>query len=161
MANFLTYPVFTDIILPFLLIFTVIFAILEKSKLLGEGKSQVNAIMGFVAAAIVIAFSNAVNIINQMTVFMVIVLMTLFVFMIIYGFAHGPSEKGDILGKGVKTVIGVIAFVGVVAAVLIFSGYWDKVYDFFTSSEIGANIVFLLLVVAAIVAVVYKKGESK
>jgi len=159
MANFLTYPVFKDVILPFLLIFTVIFAMLEKSKLLGEGKSQVNAIVGFVTAAIVIAFSNAVHIITQLTVFMVIVLMTLFVFMLIYGFAHGPSEKGDILGQGVKTLIAVLAFVGVVVAALIFSGYWDDVYNFFTSSEIGANVIFLLLVVAAIVAVVYKKKD--
>lgn len=160
MANFLTYPVFKDIILPFLLIFTIVFAVLEKSKLLGEGKSQVNAIIGFVAAAIVIAFSNAVGIITNLTVFMAVILMTLFVFMIIYGFAKGPSKEGDILEKGVKTIIGIIIFVGVIIAVLIFSGYWGKVYDFFTSSEVGANIIFLVLVVAAIAAVVLKKKEG-
>ena len=53
MANILNYPIIRDIVLPFILVFVLVFAILEKSKLLGDGKKQINAIIGFVIAAIV------------------------------------------------------------------------------------------------------------
>ena len=33
---------FTDVVLPFLLIFTVIFAVLDKTKILGEAKRNLN-----------------------------------------------------------------------------------------------------------------------
>jgi hypothetical protein len=158
MANILTLPLFSDIILPFLLLFTLIFAILEKSKLLGDDKHQINAIMGFIVGAILISFANAIDIITQMTVFMAVSLVILFVFMIIYGFAYNGKD-GDILGKGVKTFLGIIIFIAVVLAVLFATNSWDNVSNFFTDSEIGANIIFIVLIAAAIAAVVWKKKD--
>lgn len=160
MANILTIPIFKDIILPFLLVFTLFFAILQKSKLLGDGKSQIDAIVSFVIAGILISFANAVGIITKMTVFMVISIFILFVFMLIYGFAYGDT-KGDPLKPGLKMFIGVIAFIAVVVATLIIAGYWDPVLNFFTSSNIGINIIFIILIGAAISAVLFggKKKE--
>lgn len=161
MANILTYPIFKEIILPFLLVFTLIFAILEKSKLLGDNKSQINAIISFVFAGILISFANAVNIILQMTTFMVVALFVLFVFMLIYGFAYG-NKTGDPLSAGLKTFIGIIAFIAVVVAMLVITGYWKIVYDFLSSSSIGLNILFIILIGAAIAAVLFggKSGSS-
>jgi hypothetical protein len=158
MANLLTLPVFTDIILPFLFIFTLIFAILEKSKLLGDDKHQINAITGFVVGAILISFANAIDIITQMTVFMAVSLVILFVFLLIYGFVYNGKD-GEIMGKGLKTLLGIIIFIAVVIAVLFATNSWDKVYDFFTSSDAGANIIFIVLIAAAIAAVVWKKKD--
>ena len=45
---FFITPIFTDFLLPFALVFTLIFAILQKTKLLGDGKKQVDAIIGLV-----------------------------------------------------------------------------------------------------------------
>lgn len=160
MANILTYPIFKEIILPFLLVFTLVFAILEKSKLLGEGKSQINAIASFVTAGILISFGNAVNIILQMTTFMAVALFVLFVFMLIYGFAYG-NKTGDPLSPGLKTFIGILIFIAVVMAMLIITGYWGKVYTFFSGSTIGMNILFVVLIGAAIATVLFGGKPDK
>ena len=47
--------IFTRFILPFFLVFFVLFAILEKTKLFGEGKKQVNAMISFVAGLIFVS----------------------------------------------------------------------------------------------------------
>ena len=162
MANFLQSELFTLVILPFLLVFTLVFAILQKSKLLGEGKQQIDAIISFVIAAVVISFANAVNIITQLSVFMALALFILFVFMIIYSFAYGDT-KGDPLAaqKWLIPAIGIVVIIAVVIAVLIISGYWDDVYNFFTQGELGSNVIFVILIIAAIVAVVKGGGKSE
>jgi len=45
---------FVDVFLPFLLIFTVIFAILEKTKILGEGKKNMNSGIAIIFALLVV-----------------------------------------------------------------------------------------------------------
>ena len=62
-----------DVVLPFLLVFTIVFAIFEKTKVLGtekiEGheysKKNLNAIASFVIAFLVIAAKELVAIINE------------------------------------------------------------------------------------------------
>ena len=44
--------IFQEFILPFLLVFTIVFAVLEKTKLLGDGKKQLDAIVAFVVGLI-------------------------------------------------------------------------------------------------------------
>jgi len=157
--NFLTLPLFKDIILPFVLIFTLVFAILEKSRLLGEDKHQINAIIGFVMAGILITFSTQVEWISQFVIFLVISLMILFVFMLLYGFAYSGKD-GFTLGEGYKKLIAGIAFVAVVIATLIITGYSDKAVNFFTSDSIGSSILFIVIIAAAIAAVIFG-GKKK
>jgi len=163
MANFLlSYPIFTDIILPFLLIFVLVFAVLQKSKLLGEGKLQIDAIISFVIAAIFVTFTNAVHIVTQMTIFVTIALVLLFVFMLIYGFAYGDTKGDPLAGqKWVKPTIGIIAFIAVIAGFLVVSGWWDDVWRFLSGTNMGANIIFIILIAAAIIAVIKGAGKSK
>src|SRR3989338_4247700 len=45
---------FVDVLLPFLLIFTVIFAVLEKTKIMGEGKRNMSIGIAFIFALLVV-----------------------------------------------------------------------------------------------------------
>ena len=62
-----------DIILPFLLVFTIVFAILEKTKILGTEKigdrevtkKNLNSMVAFVMAFLVIASARLVAVINE------------------------------------------------------------------------------------------------
>ena len=161
MANILTYPIFKDIILPFILIFTLIFAILEKSKLLGEGKQQINAIIGFVVAGILVTFSTQVEWIQKFSVFLAVALIVYFVFMIIFGFTVGTT-KGDVFEnyKGMKALLGAIAFIAVAVAVLVITGWWGLVVTFFTQGEAGTNVLMIVIIAVAIIAVLYGKGKG-
>src|SRR3989338_6268436 len=77
---------FFDIVLPFLLVFTLIFAILEKTKLLGlEGqnaKTNINAILSLVISFIFIANTDVSQVINSYisNVGLLIVIALIFVF---------------------------------------------------------------------------------
>lgn len=151
-SNFLQQPLFAEIILPFVLIFTLVFAILEKSKLLGEDKHQINAIIGLVIAAIFTAVGKYAGWIQQFMVFLVITVVILFVFMLIFAFFSG-NTNGNPIPDNYKTWLGIVAVVAVVVATLIITGFWDTLWDWVTADNRGANIALILIVVAAVWAV--------
>lgn len=161
MANFLQSEVIQTIVLPFVLIFTLLFAILEKSNLLGPGKKQVNAIISFVIAAIFVTFSTQVNWIRQFSVFLAIGIVILFVLMLIWSFAVGTT-KGDPFENytWMKSGIGWVAIIAVVAAALVITGYWSVVSNYLSNPDSGSNIIFIVLIVAAI-AWVLSSGKSE
>ena len=63
-------PIFMEYVLPFLLVFTLVFAILDKTKLLGEEKRQINAIMSLVIGLILLAFPAPREIIVKLMPFL-------------------------------------------------------------------------------------------
>lgn len=161
MVNFLSYPIFSDYILPFILVFALVFAILQKSKLLGEGKQQIDAIISFVMAAIFVTFTTQVTWLKDFSVFLVIGLVILFIFMLLYGFAYGDTKGDPLAGaKWVKPTFGIIIFVGVIIGALVITDYWQKVLDFFTNGTTGPNVLFIILIIVAI-TVVLQAGKKK
>ncbi len=162
MVNFLITGIFQDLILPFILIFVLIFAILQKTKLLGEGVQQINAVVAFVIAGIFVAFSAYVVWLRSFVIFLAIALFILFVFMLIYGFTYA-NKDGFTLGKEFQIIIAVIAFIAVIIAALVITKTWDNVYSFFTTSNTGSNIIFIVLIGLAVGAVLFggkKAGGS-
>src|SRR3989344_8182827 len=87
------------VVYPFLLIFTLIFAILQKSKILGEEKSQIDALIALSIALIVVAFSWSTDIVISLMPFLAVCLVILLVFMLLYGFVASDNEKGLELSK--------------------------------------------------------------
>jgi len=158
---FLTNDLFQKFILPFVLIFALFFAILEKSKLLGEEKRQINAIISFVIAALFVSFSTYVDWTSKFIIFLVIAIVILFVFMLIYGFIYSTKDGNPLqFDKWVKPTLGAVAMIAVIIATLKITGYWQTIQD---SANFGTNILFLIFIVAAIIAVVAsgdKKGGS-
>jgi len=152
---------FLDYVLPFVLVFTLIFAILSKTKLLGEGKKQINAMIGLVIGIILIAFPFARNIVVQIMPFLAVSAVILLVFMLMYGFIFGKSE--DVLNRGMKITLAIIFGLGLITALLFITGWWTPVYDFVFgrggSSQVWINIILVIILAIAIIAVI--KGEKK
>src|SRR3989344_3729501 len=88
----LSSPFFVEGVLPFILIFSLVFAVLQKSKILGEGKHQLDALVSFSVALLTIAFANAVNVIVQLVPVLAVGLVVLLVFMVLWGFVMGPHD---------------------------------------------------------------------
>lgn len=109
-----------DVILPFLLIFTIVFAILEKTRLFGteeiEGikytKKNLNAMASFVIAFFVIASSQLVEIVTKVSSNVVIMLMGTVLFLLLYGSFQEETETGIFLSGGWNTVFAVLVFLG-------------------------------------------------
>ena len=148
-------PIFSEIILPFILIFTVIFAILEKAKILGEDKKQIDAIVSFAIALIFVSYSYATGVISKLMPFLGISAVVILVFMILFAFVS-TGKEGFELGQGLKITFGVLIGIGVVIVVIWATGAWDKVYSFFSGSDERTTTLWatIFVVIAIIVAVV-------
>jgi hypothetical protein len=162
----LANPWFVEYILPFLLVFTLIFAILEKSKMLGEGKKQVDALVSLSIALMVIAFSFAREFIVNMMPYFVIMLIILFVFMFLFGFITAKKE-GDMLNRGLKITLGIVFGLAVLAVSLYVSGLWTWIYSALQSEGYLENAfinVIILGFIGGAIAIVLgsgRKGEQK
>ncbi len=159
----LSHPFFTEQILPFLLVFTLIFAILDKTKILGE-RRQINAIIAFVIGLLLIAFPYPRDIIVGLMPLLAVMAVVILVFMILYGFAS--TGKEFTMNKYLKIAFGILIGLALTIAVLVLTDSWGTVVEAILGgrgAEIATDIFFILIIIAAIVAVLAtgkKRGES-
>jgi len=150
-------PLFTEMILPFLLVFVLIFAILQKSKVLGEGKAQIDALISLAIALILIGVPVARDVIVGIIPWLAVGVAVILVFMILYGFAAGDLKTGE---TWMKIVFGILAGLFVIGTVIYVTGLWDSVSGIFSGgSDLWANIVIIIIVVGA-VAFAIASGKS-
>lgn len=155
-------PLAFQVILPFLLVFTLVFAVLDKSEVLGKGKRSINALVALIIGLIVVAFGKAVEIINNMIPFLAVSLVVILVFMILLGALY---EQGTFkIHENVKWVFMIIIAIAVVIAVLYFTGAWDFLYEYVmdggSSSSVISTIVFVVLIIVAVAFVFWGTGKS-
>ena len=157
----LSSPFVKDTVLPFLLVFALVFAILQKSEILGKGKRQVDAIVALVVGLLVVAVGSATNIITGLMPILAVGLVVLLVFFLLWGFAFKQGELE--VPKAIKWTIGVAAAVAVIVGVLYLTGSWDYLKDLIGggASSIVTNVVFIVLIVIAVAVVVGFGGKSE
>jgi hypothetical protein len=164
MVTILESPFAVQIIYPFLLIFTIFFAILQRSKILGEDKKQIDALVAFSIALITIAFSWATGVIVKLMPFLAISVVIILVFMILWGFVASTNGKGLELSKGLQNTFLVIIIIALVIAVIVATGQWDyAVKSLFSeggATSLAGNILMLVIIGGAI-AVVFASPKGK
>jgi len=151
--------VVTEFILPFLLVFVVVFAILQKSKVLGSERKQLDAIVAFVMALIFVSFLNPKDIVNNMILFLTIAIVLVFVALVLWGFVVGGEAK--ITDTKIKWVAGIVIVAAVLIAFLWAAGIGGSSFDlFFNQSWSGTfwTNVFFIVVIAIVLAVVIRSG---
>ena len=164
-----------DVVLPFLLVFTVVFAILEKTKVLGtekiEGheytKKNLNAIASFVIAFLVIAAKELVAIINETVAKAVIVLFFSVLFLLLVGSFHKEGEPMYLKGAW-KVTFEIIVFLAIsgifLDAIKTSDGRtWLQRLGDFTGSgsdELAGSIILLAIIVLFIVFAVKEPAKS-
>ena len=152
---------FTQVILPFVLVFTLIFAILEKSKILGDGKRQINSIVSLAMALILIGVPLARGVITDIVPVISVVAVVILVFLLLYGFVGG-TERG-LLNRPLQIVVGVIAAIVIIVTLMISTGVLPKIVDFVkgnpSSSQLLQTLFFLVVIVISFV-VMLSGGKS-
>jgi len=109
-----------DVILPFLLVFTIVFAILEKTRVFGseeiEGKKytrkNINAMTSFVIAFFVVASSRIVEIITEVSANVVLLLLGSVLFLMLIGSFYKETPEGVFLEDPWKQIFIGIMFLG-------------------------------------------------
>ena len=110
-----------DVVLPFLLIFTIVFAILEKTRVFGteavDGKNytkkNLNALASFAIAFFAVASSKVVQAITQISANVVVLLFAAVSFLMLVGSFHQQADEKGFYLQGVwKTLFMLVMFVG-------------------------------------------------
>lgn len=153
---------FTEMLLPFLLVFVVVFAILQKSKILGNGKAQVDSLVAMVIGLILIGVEQPREIIVSLMPWMAVGVAVILVFLILYGFVAGDLSSSP---KWMKITFGILAGLFTIGVVLYVSGFGSVISGWFSNSgsgDIWMNVLIVLLVIGAmVVAVVSGKKNEK
>lgn len=109
-----------EVLLPFLLIFTLVYAILEKSKIFGTEKigevemtkKNLNSMFAFVTSFLVVASSRLVAAVNEAVANMTILLLLGVCFLLLAGVFHTGKDELQ-LSKGYKNIFMVLMFIGI------------------------------------------------
>lgn len=156
----LQHWIFTKFALPFLLIFFIVFAILEKTKVLGEDKKQINAMVAFVIGIIFVTAVSPKLIVGNLILFLTVAIVVMFIGMLLWGFAVGGEVNLE--NKNVKWAMGIAIVVGVTGAVIWATGF----YSFIDSFVFGGNItgdfwINLIFVIVIAIALAVAIGTGK
>jgi len=113
---------FFNVVLPFLLIFTLIFAILEKTKILGtedgKPKKNLNAMISFVFALFVVATKEIVTAIRGSLPQVALILVIIFCFLLLAGSFMKSGEFSFEENPGWKGFLTVTMFIAVILVFL-------------------------------------------
>jgi hypothetical protein len=109
-----------EVLLPFLLIYTIVFAILEKSRVFGTEtigdkeypKKNLNAMFAFVTSFLVVASSRLVAAVNEAVANMTILLLLGVSFLLLIGVFHTGKDEMKLEGA-YRGIFMAIMFVGI------------------------------------------------
>lgn len=167
-----------DVVLPFLLTFTIVFAIFDKTKVLGSEKigdkdypkKNLNAMVAFCISFLVIASAELVEIIAEVSANMVILLLLSVFFLLLVGSFYKEGE-GVYLKDGWNKLFMGIMFIGIVAIFLHAIKKdnqpfleWLINYMFHElNSTIAGSILLLIIMIFFVYFIVvgFPKGEEK
>ncbi|MDD5086493.1 MAG: hypothetical protein PHV16_01945 [Candidatus Nanoarchaeia archaeon] len=166
-----------DVILPFLLVFTIVFAILEKTAIFGYEKvdnksytkKNLNAMVAFVVAFFVIASSKLVEVITTVSSQVVILLLLSILFLMLVGSFAQQKEEGFFLEGGWKTAFTIIMFIGIVGIFLNALKKDDKswlewIMDFMSTkwnTDWVASLILILIVIGMMLWITGSSGPKK
>jgi len=168
-----------DVVLPFILVFTLFFAFLEKSKVLGievikdaAGKEHrftrknLNAMIAFCAAFFVVASAQLVRIISEVIANTVILIVTGLCFMLAVGITHTGEKEFDLdsMGKGWKLAFWIVSAVGILLILFNALGWLDAIYTFLAYNWDSAGVATMLMILIFVGFMVWvtkpQKGNS-
>lgn len=156
-----------DIVLPFFLVFTLVFAYLEKTKVFGTQtykssdsgdtyelpRKNLNSVVSLTTAFFVVASSQLVSIVSEVASQTVLVLMLGFSFTLVVGAFHEETEDGFYLSGGWATLFQVIAFVAIAFIFLNALGWLEVISDFLEDSltNEAASTALMVLILAGLI----------
>jgi hypothetical protein len=152
--------ILTKFVYPFLLVFFIVFAVLEKTKVLGDEKRQLNALVAFVIGLIFVGAVFPKLVVANMILFLTVALVVVFVVLLLWGFVAGDIKEGFKVGKGLKIFLMIVIGIAVVIAVFWATGVGGGFFDFLFSSSwsnvFWTNFLFIVVIAAALALVIWK-----
>jgi len=158
-----------EVVLPFLLVFTIVFALLERTKVFGmeniEGKEytkkNLNSAAAFVIAFLVVASSELVQVITEVSSKFVVLLFLIVLFLLLVGSFYKEEPHGFFLEKGGwRTTFMVIVFLGLAFIFLDALNLTSQIFDFLSGTSKG-EVVGSVLLLGVVVFFMYYVTQQK
>jgi len=157
----------TDVMLPFLLIFVVIFALMAKTRILGEDKKKYNLVVALVIGLLVVIphvldlypqGGDVVDIMNTALPQVSLIAVAVIMLLILIGLFGGEAKW---MGSSLSGWIAIVAFIIVLIIFGGAAGWWANWnwFDNFFGEETVAIIVMVLIF--AIIVWWITRGEGK
>lgn len=157
-----------DVILPFILIFTIVFAVLQKAKIFGENSKSFNTVIALVMGLGVVfphvmgiypPDRDIVNIINTALPNVSVVLVAIIMFLLVLGVMGARLKLGN------NSVSGMMAFASMAVIFFIFgaaANWWTMPYwlDVLNNPD-TMSLVIVILVFAIIIWFITKDDSKK
>lgn len=164
---------FFDVILPFLLVFTIVFGILEKTRIFGVEKigdkeypkKSINSMVAFAIAFFTVAAKQVVASLQVSLPNVALVLIIVVCFLMLAGSFMGDKQFNFEERKGWVAFLTIIMFLAVVLIFLNSFGWLTPITDFLSNNMDNVLVpgIFFAVVIGAIFFVVGKgpKKEKK
>lgn len=161
-----------DVVLPFLLVFTLVFAILEKTRVFGTEeingttypRRNLNSMMAFVIAFFVVASAELVEIITEVSSLVVLLLLASVLFLMMIGSFWKPMPEGIFLEGGLKYIFVTLMLVSLALIYLHAVGWLDTLLAWLKThwqGNIVATAVMLLIIFGALWFIIGSGPEKK
>ena len=155
----LQHWLFTRFAFPFLLVFFILFAILEKTKIFGDDKKQLNALVSFVIGLLFVTFAYPVDVVNNLILFLTVALVVVFIALLLWGFMSGEAK----FEGGIRTILLVVLVIAVIIAVVWSTGFQDPFSEWLFKQDWSGDFwtnVFFIVVIAIALALVLRGGAK-
>src|SRR3989338_3162957 len=159
-----------DIVLPFLLVFTIIFAILEKTRIFGVEKikdqeitkKNINAMVALIVAFLVVASTSLVAVINEVMANVVLLVILSICFLILVGSFHG-DKPFSLENTGWAPLFMVLMFIGIVVIFLNALGWLQLLLELIKNfdQDWAATLIFLIITIAFIIYITSERKPMK
>ena len=167
-----------EVVLPFFLVFTLVFAYLEKTKIFGtevyksaeDGETydlprkNLNAMTALTIAFLTVASSQLVTVISDIAANSVLVLMLGFSFTLVAGSFMKETDDGFYLEGTWKNIFMVLSFAGIALVFLNALDWLQPVIDAVLSignNEIASSVALLAVLGGFIAFIVFGSGENR
>ncbi len=150
-----------DVVLPFLLVFTIVFAIFEKTRILGiekiDGKEytkkNLNSMAAFTIAFLVIASTKLVAVVNEVMANIVLLLILAISFLLLVGVFFGTGEFTLKEYPGWIKFFMIFMFLGILLIFINAFGWMDTLFK--ATQYWNADVASGVLFAAALLGILY------
>jgi len=146
--------IFTKFAFPFLLIFFILYGVLEKTKVFGD-QHKTNALVSFVVGLIFVAAVQPKLIVENLILFLTVAIVVVFVALLLWGFIIGklPEIPGKIQG-GIVVVVIIAVGIATLWAVGVEGSLFDFLFRSSWSGDFWTNAAFIIVVIAALALII-------
>lgn len=164
---------FFDVVLPFLLVFTLVFGILEKTKIFGTEKvndidypkKNINAMIAFVIAFFFVTAKEIVASVREALPLVSLILLAIVSFLMLVGSFVATDKEFNFLelfGQGWKLPIAIVFILSIVGIFFDSFGWLDPIIDYVTGRGQNVFLTFVFVaMVGGIIAWLFSGGGAK